>query len=104
MSGKKGMASPRYPQELKEEIKRMVEVGKTQTEIAVHFGLKDRFVVHQILKRERRKQKVADTVPKKKGRPSKNPPQTVAALQVENRRLKMENDLMRSFLELAGRG
>jgi len=33
MSGKKGMVSPRYTQMMKEEIKRMVEAGKTQTEI-----------------------------------------------------------------------
>ena len=104
MSGKKGMPSPRYPQAMKEEIKRMVEVGATQTEIAEHFGLKDRFVVHQILKRERRKQDAEDALPKKKGRPFKNTPQTVTALQAENRRLKMENELMKSFLEFAGRG
>ena len=104
MSGKKGMSSPRYSPEMKEEIKRMVASGKTQTEIAEHFGLKDRFVVHQILKRDRHKQMAADTIPKRKGRPSKNQPQTVAALQAENRRLKMENELMKSFLEFAERG
>ena len=104
MAGKKGMTSPRYSQEMKEEINRMVAAGKTQAEIAEHFGLKDRFVVHQILKRERRKQEELDTLSKKKGRPFKNPPQTVAALQAENQRLKMENELMKAFLEFKERG
>ena len=103
MSGKKGMASPRYSQKMKDEIKRMAEAGKTQAEIAEYFNLKDRFVVHQILKRERHKETELTALPKKKGRPTKNPPDTISALQAENKRLKMENDLMRSFLQTAGR-
>ena len=103
MSGKKGMASPRYSQAMKDEIKRMVTDGKTQAEIAEHFNLKDRFVIHQILKRERRKETEVTKLPKKKGRPSKNPPDTISALQAENKRLKMENELMCSFLQIAGR-
>lgn len=103
MSGKKGMSSPRYPQAMKEAIKDMVEAGKTQSEIAEHFGLKDRYVVHQILKRERRKAEAEAVIPKKKGRPFKNVPGTLAALKAENKRLKMENELMKTFLELAER-
>ena len=103
MSGKKGMESPRYSQDMKDEIKRMVAAGKTQTEIAEHFKLKDRFVVHQILKRERHKASQFTALPTKKGRPPKNPPDTIFALQAENKRLKKENDLMRSFLRIAGR-
>ena len=79
-------------------------MGKKQAEIAEHFKLKDRFVVHQILKRERHKEAERTAMPKKKGRPSKNMPQTIPALQAENKRLKMENDLMRSFLKIAERG
>ncbi len=104
MAGKKGMSNPRYSQEMKATIWRMVEEGKTQREIAEHLGLKDRFVVHQILKRERNKQNMGETIPRKRGRPSKAPPETIATLKAENERLRMENDLMKSFLELAGRG
>ena len=103
MSGKKGMPSPRYSREMKEAMKRMVEAGKTQREIAEYWGLKDRFVVHQILKRERRKAETED-MPKKKGRPPKHPPATLDALKAENQWLKMENELMKSFLEFAERG
>ena len=88
---------------MKEVIKAMVRSGKTQSEIAEHFGLKDRFVVHQILKRERRKAESGTTVPKKKGRPFKDSPTTLAALKAENQRLKMENELMQSFLEFVER-
>jgi len=104
MSGKKGMSSPRYPQAMKDAIKQMVADGKTQQEIAEQFGLRDRFVVHQLLKRERRKEEAADTIPKKKGRPFKYPPTSIAAMEAENRRLKMENELMKSFMEFAERG
>ena len=97
------MANPRYSQDMKDEIKRMVAAGKTQTEIAEHFNLKDRFVVHQILKRERHKETELTALPKKKGRPAKNPPQTISAIQAENKQLKMENELMRSFMEIARR-
>ena len=82
----------------------MIAEGKTHAEIAEHLGLKDRYVVHQILKRERRKQESEAAISEKKGRPCKYPPTTLAALKAENQRLKMENELMKSFLELAERG
>ena len=103
MSGKKGMPCPRYSQEMKEAIKQMVVDGKTHQEIAEQFGLKDRLVVHQILKRERKKQREEAVIPKKKGRPFKQTPSTLAALKAENKRLKMENELMKSFMEFVGR-
>lgn len=103
MSGKKGMKIPRYSEEMKQELKQMVADGKTQREIAEYFGLKDRMVVHQILKRERKKEREQQSVPVRKGRPQRHPPKTVQALEAENRRLRMENELMRSFLEVLGR-
>ena len=36
------------------EIKAMIEAGKTQREIADYYGFKDKYVVKELLKRERR--------------------------------------------------
>ena len=94
-------------QQLFPEIRAMVAAGKTQREIAEHFGLSDMFVVKRLLKRERDKDAKlrAGIVPRPKGRPRKDaPPRDVVAEQAyEINRLKMENKLLRDFLQLAGR-
>lgn len=100
MAGKKGMKSIRYSEEMKQGIRRMIAEGYTQQQIAEHFGLKDRFVVHQILKRDRKKQREKQIPSVRKGRPRQYPLEDMKALQTENERLRMENELMRSFLEL----
>ena len=89
----------------KDKIIQMVEDGKTHKEIADHFGFKDRFVVKDFLKRERRKERKAEQIkqPKLCGRPSKNKTPTEQDKDREIKRLKMENDLLRDFLHLAGR-
>ena len=91
-------------QELLPEIQSLIAEGKTQREIASFYGLKDKRVVHQLLKRERRKQEriAAGIAPRPKGRPRKDtPPRDVVAEQAyEIRRLKMENELLRDFLSL----
>ena len=88
-------------QVLEPEIVAMQESGKTHREIAEHFGL-ERDQVKQFLKRQRKQ--AAGIQPKPKGRPRKDgqpPHQSEAA---ELKRLRMENQLLRDFLELAGRG
>lgn len=87
------------------EIRAMEASGKTKREIAEHFGLRDKYVVKQLLTRERRKEKKAEAgiLPRPKGRPRKDgqPPR-----QNENReleQLRMENKLLRDFLRLTGR-
>ena len=86
-----------------EEIKRMVNKGRTQREIAEHFGFKDKEVVRELLKRERRNQRKAESgiMPGRKGR---KPAVTLAEYKYENKQLRMENELLRDFLQLAGRG
>jgi transposase len=88
-------------------IKEMVEAGKTQREIAEHFGLHDKSVVKGLLNRQRRKEAriAAGVVPNPKGRPRKNvlPGNIVEEQASETRRLKMENELLRDFLSLTGR-
>ena len=94
-------------QQLLPEIRAMIAAGKTQREIAEHFGLSDKLVVKRLLKRERDKDAKlsAGIVPRPKGRPRKDaPPRDVVAEQAyEINRLKMENKLLRDFLQLAGR-
>ena len=74
-------------------INAMVEEGKTQREIAEYYGFKDKFVVKELLKRERKKQ--IQGVPKQCGR---KPAKTLQEYKYENKRLKMKNELLRDFL------
>ena len=39
------------------EIKAMLAEGKTQREVAEHYGFQDKYVVKQLLARERRKER-----------------------------------------------
>ena len=97
----------RHVQALLPEIKAMVAAGKTQREIAAHFGLKDNYVVKQHLARERRKEaKIkAGIMPRPKGRsPKAAPPRDIVAEQAYKiNRLKRENNFMRDFLQLTER-
>ena len=94
-------------QALLPEIRAMVAAGKTQREIAEHLGLANKYVVKSLLKRERRKEEniIAGVTPRPKGRPRKDavPRDLVAEQAYELNRLKMENQLLRDFLQLTGR-
>ena len=83
--------------ELLPTIEAMVAEGMTQREIAEHFGFKDKLVVKGVLKRARRK---AVTIPKAR---SRKPAKTLQEYKYENKRLKMENELLRDFLSLTER-
>ena len=83
--------------ELLPAIHAMVAEGMTQREIAEHFGFKDKLVVKEALKRARRK---ATTIPKAKTR---KPAKTLQEYKYENKRLQMENELLRDFLSLTER-
>ena len=92
-------------QTLETEILSMHEDGKTHREIAEHFGL-ERIQVKKCMERFRRRQrkKAAGIQTRPKGRPRKDgqpPHQSEAA---ELKRLRMENQLLRDFPELVGRG
>ena len=78
--------------ELLPGILKMVEQGKTQREIAEHYGLKDKMVVKRLLERERRKER---NQRKSRGR---KPAKTLQEYKYENKRLKMEVELLRDFL------
>ena len=83
-----------HVQELLPNIKAMLEEGKTQREIAEHYGFKDKYVVKKLLHRERKKQ--IQGVPKQRGRKAAK---TLQEYKYENKRLKMENELLRDFLQ-----
>ena len=96
-----------HVQVLLPEIKAMLDAGKTQREVAEYFGLQNKYVVKQLLARERRKEREleAGVIPRPKGRPGKEAaPGDIAAEQAcEIQRLKMENKLLRDFLRSTGR-
>ena len=83
-----------HVQELLPSIKAMLKEGKTQREIAEYYGFKDKDVVRRLLQRERKKQN--EGVPKQRGR---KPAKTLQEYKYENKRLKMENELLRDFLQ-----
>lgn len=92
-------------QVLEGEIVTMHEDGKTHREIAEHFGL-ERIQVKKCMERFRRRQRkeAAGIQTRPKGRPRKDgqPPQQSETAELK--RLRMENQLLRDFLELGGRG
>ena len=85
-------------QELLPEVKRLRENGYTYRQIAEKLGLSDGEVVRELLKRERRK--AAQGVPARRGR---KPAKTLQEYKYENKRLKMEVELLRDFLSLTER-
>ena len=96
-----------HVQELLPEIKAMLSEGRSQRGIAEHLGLRDKNVVKDLLKRERRKERKikAGLKLRPKGRPRKRaePVVIVAEQAYEIKRLKMENELLRDFLRFTER-
>ena len=96
-----------HVQVLLPEIKAMLAEGKTQREVAEHYGFKNKQVVKKLLERERRKERklAAGILPRPKGRPREDsaPRNIVAEQAYEIRRLQMENKLLRDFLRSTGR-
>ena len=94
-------------QALLPEIKAVLAEGKTQREVAEHYGFRDKQVVKRLLEPERRKERKleAGILPRPKGRPRKDaaPRSIVAEQAYEIHRLQMENKLLRDFLRSTGR-
>ena len=85
-------------QTLLPEIERLVEEGYTQREIAEQLSLSSKLVVKRLLTRERKK--ACRGIPKQRGR---KPAKTLQEYKYENKRLKMEVELLRDFLSLTER-
>ena len=87
-----------HVQEMLPQIKEMLASGMTQKEVEKAFGLTGDRPVHNLLKRERKKE--LQGVPKSRGR---KPAKTLQEYKYENKRLKMEVELLRDFLSLTER-
>ena len=79
------------------EVIKLKEQGLTHREISERFNL-SREQIKEMLKRKRRREIKISSVPKKKGRPRQKPTTTFKELEKENKRLMMENELLRDFL------
>lgn len=80
------------------QIKEMLDSGMSQREVEEELGLEGYRPIHALLKRERKKG--LRGVPKQRGR---KPAKTLQEYKYENKRLKMENELLRDFLSLTER-
>ena len=92
--------------EIEPEIMAMREAGQTLREIAEHFGLEKKQLKNLINRYNRRQKEIeAGIIPHPKGRPRKDalPRDVVTEQAYEINRLKMENKLLRDFLQLTGR-
>ena len=82
-----------------EEMEKMHQEGYSCREIGEKFGF-TKEQVKECLRRPRRKaQKEQERNPKRRGRPAKEMPTTLSALEKEVRQLRMENELLRDFLK-----
>ena len=94
---------------LEPEIIAMRAAGKTRREIAEALGLEKAQIKNWINRHNKEQlRRKAGILPKKRGRPLKNPepisPEEIIKEQAyEIKRLKMENELLRDFLQSAGR-
>ena len=84
-------------QHLLEQIRQMLASGMTQREVEEELGLTGYRPVHELLKREGRKE--IPGIPKMKGRPRTRPLTTEEDYKKEITRLQMENKLLRDFLQ-----
>lgn len=89
MSGKKGMK--KYPVGIQEEVVERICAGESQCSLSREYGI-SRYAIQSWLKES--------IQPKTRGR---KPAKTLAEYKYENKRLKMENELLRDFLRSTGR-
>ena len=87
-----------HTMELLPQIKEMLKNGMTQKEVEAELGLTGDRPIHNLLKRERKK--AVQGVPVQRGR---KPAKTLQEYKYENKRLKMEVELLRDFLSLTGK-
>ena len=87
-----------YTIELLPQIREMLNQGMTQKEVENALGLVGDRPIHNLLKRERKKE--LQGIQKQRGR---KPAKTLQEYKYENKRLKMENELLRDFLLLTER-
>ena len=87
-----------HTMELLPQIKEMLAKGMTQKQVEDTLGLSGYRPVHELLKRERKKE--VQGIPKPRRR---KPTKTLAEYKYENKSLQMENELLRDFLRFTER-
>ena len=87
-----------HTQELLPQIEEMLAQEMTQRQIEDNLGLTGHRPIHELLIRERKKE--ISGVPKHRGRKAAK---TLQEYKYENKRLKMEVELLRDFLSLTER-
>lgn len=87
-----------HTMELLPQIKEMLAKGMTQKEVENALGLTGSRPIHHLLSRERKKD--TQGIPKSRGR---KPAKTLAEYKYENKRPRMENELLRDFLRFTER-
>lgn len=85
MSGKKGMK--KYPAGVRETVVSRIRAGESQRELSREYGI-SRYAIQSWLKEP--------ALPKQRGR---KPARTLQEYKYENKRLKIENELLRDFLQ-----
>ena len=85
MSGKKGMK--KYPEGIREAVIRQIRNGESQRAISREYGI-SRYAIQEWLKQ--------GVLPKSRGH---KPAKTLQEYKYENKRLKMEAELLRDFLQ-----
>ena len=88
------------------EILEMKAQGKTNREIAQILGVDRECIRNWVFRHNRQQRKMETGIrPRPKGRPRKDahPRDIVAEQAYEIQRLKMENELLRDFMQSAGR-
>lgn len=97
MSGRKGMKQ--YSEEFKEIIRNEIAQGSSQIEVSKKYGV-SRYSI-QSWCGLRPETKIRQVAPLPKGRQKKS--KSLEDYEKENARLKMENKLLRDFLQLGER-
>ena len=85
MSGVKGMK--KYPDEMRKTVVDRIRDGESQRALSNEYGI-SRYAIQSWLKEP--------VLPRKRGR---KPARTLQEYKYENERLKMENELLRDFLQ-----
>ena len=93
MSGRKGMKQ--HPEWIKEQVRERIAAGETQTQLSKELGI-SRYSI-QSWCGLRSETKLRQIAPLPKGRQKKI--KTIEDYEKENKRLRMEVELMRDFLQ-----
>ena len=93
MAGKKGMK--KYPESIRNEIRQKQENGQSVKSLSKEYGI-SRWAIQTWCGLS----KEYERIPKARGR---KPAKTLQEYKYENKRLKMENELLRDFLSETGR-